>query len=147
MLASSLIEALAELETEFGSGMGEWRWGDVHRAILPHPILSRIPVLDRLFDIGIETDGGSETLMRASMSFNGPLTTRFNDRHGAGYRAVYDLADPDNSRFMISTGQSANPFSEFYGSLTERWRDGRYITIDGKKTNAVHRLVMMPSEQ
>jgi penicillin amidase len=147
MLASSLIEALAELETEFGSGMGEWRWGDVHRATLPHPILSRIPVLDRLFDIGVETDGGSETLMRASMSFNGPLTTRFNDRHGAGYRAVYDLADPDNSRFMISTGQSANPFSEFYGSLTERWRDGRYITIDGKKTNAVHRLVMMPSEQ
>ena len=143
ILASSLDQALEEIAANYGDDMSAWRWGDVHRATLPHPILSRIPVLSNLFDISVETDGGSETVKRAGVGFNGPIDKRFNDRHGAGYRAVYDLADPENSRFMISTGQSANPLSPYYGSLTEQWRDGRYVKID-MNANTAHRLLLNP---
>ncbi|WP_282609063.1 penicillin acylase family protein [Pelagibius sp. Alg239-R121] len=146
ILALSLDRALEEITATFGEDMTAWRWGDVHRATLPHPILSRIPVLRDLFDISVETDGGSETVKRAGVSFNGPIGKRFNDRHGAGYRAVYDLSDPENSRFMISTGQSANPLSPYYGSFTERWRDGKYVKID-KNINAPHRLVLNPEKR
>ncbi len=130
ILASSLDDALREISTTYGDDMSAWRWGDVHRATLPHPVLSRIPVLSDIFDVSVETDGGAETVKRAGVSFNGPIDKRFNDRHGAGYRAVYDLANPNNSRFMISTGQSANPLSSLYGNFAERWRDGEYVTID-----------------
>ncbi|TQV80556.1 penicillin acylase family protein [Denitrobaculum tricleocarpae] len=144
ILASSLEDSLAEIAAAYGDDIDAWRWGDVHRATLPHPILSRIPVLSDLFDISVETDGGAETVKRAGVSFNGPLDKRFNDRHGAGYRAVYDLADPANSRFMIATGQSANPLSQHYGSFAERWRDSQYVTIDTSEANAKYRMLLKP---
>lgn len=143
-LSSSLEQALEELTTSFGDELSDWRWGDVHRAPLPHPILSRIPVISGLFDIGVETDGGSETVKRAGVSYRGPIEKRFNDRHGAGYRAVYDLEDPENSRFMISTGQSANPLSPHYGSFAERWRDSKYITIPREGRGPQKRLLLIP---
>lgn len=143
-LTSSLDEALEEIAADFGDDMSAWRWGDVHRAPLPHPVLSRIPVVSGLFDIGVETDGGSETVKRAGVSYRGSIEKRFNDRHGAGYRAVYDLADPENSRFMISTGQSANPLSPHYGSLAERWRDGEYITMPREGRGPQKQLRLKP---
>lgn len=146
ILASSLDDSLAEIGATYGDDMSAWRWGDVHRATLPHPILSRIQLLSDIFDISVETDGGAETVKRAGMSFNGPIDKRFNDRHGAGYRAVYDLANPNNSRFMIATGQSANPLSPHYGSFAERWRDGEYVTINNINIamKAKRRLVLKP---
>lgn len=144
ILASTLDDALNEISATYGEDMSSWRWGDVHRATLPHPILSRIPLLSEIFDVSVETDGGAETVKRAGASFNGPIDKRFNDRHGAGYRAVYDLANPNNSRFMISTGQSANPLSPHYGSFAERWRDGEYVTINNIAMKAKRRLVLKP---
>ena len=48
--------------------------------------------------------------------------------HGA-YRGVYDLADLDRSLFMITPGQSGNPFSDHARDFAIRWRDGATITI------------------
>ena len=144
ILARSLEESLAETTAALGEDLNAWRWGDVHRATLPHPVLSRIPVISKIFDISVETDGGAETVKRAGVSFRGPIDKRFNDRHGAGYRAVYDLANPNNSRFMIATGQSANPLSPYYGSFAERWRDGDYITINNIAMKAERRLILRP---
>src|SRR3546814_17931480 len=55
--------------------------------------------------------------------------TLFEDVHGAGFRAVYDLENLDRSRFMIATGQSGNPLSHLYGNLTLRWRDGQTVSL------------------
>ena len=49
--------------------------------------------------------------------------------HGAGYRGVYDFADPDSSVFIITTGQSGHPLSRFYDNLGELWRRGEYIPM------------------
>ncbi len=144
ILANALLKALYNLDSAFGGDMSKWRWGDVHRATLPHPVLSRVPVLRDLFDISVETDGGGETVNRAGMSFRGAIEERFIDRHGAGYRAVYDLANPDNSRFMISTGQSANPLSPLYDSFTQRWSNGEYITIPRAQEDIGQRLTLRP---
>ena len=58
------------------------------------------------------------------------MTARpFAQNHGAGYRAVYDLADPERSVFVISTGQSGNPLSSHYEDYAEPWRDGRYLPM------------------
>ena len=53
----------------------------------------------------------------------------FAQNHGAGYRAVYDLAEPERSVFVISTGQSGNPLSSHYEDYAEPWRDGRYLPM------------------
>ncbi|MEO0990758.1 MAG: penicillin acylase family protein, partial [Pseudomonadota bacterium] len=49
--------------------------------------------------------------------------------HAAGYRAVYDFADPDSSVFITATGQSGHPLSRYYDDLGELWRRGEYITM------------------
>ena len=63
-------------------------------------------------------------------------------------RAVYDLGDLANSRFMIGTGQSGNPFSPHYGDMTTRWRDGKHLTIAGSRdqlrTRAAGILTLVP---
>ena len=48
---------------------------------------------------------------------------------GAGYRGVYDLADPDSSVFIIATGQSGHPLSRYYDDMGELWRRGEYIPM------------------
>jgi penicillin G amidase len=130
ILKSSLDRALAILTERHSPDMAKWRWGMEHRAPLAHQVLSKVPVLKDLFDISIETDGGNHTINRGGSNIrdeNAP----FSHIHGAGYRAVYDMSDPTNSRFIISTGQSGNPLSSHYGDLVEHWRDGRHFTIMG----------------
>ena len=57
----------------------------------------------------------------------------FASVHGAGVRAIYDLADLDRSRFMIATGQSGNPRSAHYRDFIERWRDLEYVRLAGRR--------------
>ena len=53
----------------------------------------------------------------------------YTNVHGAGYRGVYDFADPDSSVFVISTGQSGHPLSRHYDDLGEIWRRGDYVPM------------------
>ena len=57
------------------------------------------------------------------------LQIPFHNVHAAGYRGVYDFADPDSSVFVISTGQSGHLFSRHYDDLGELWRRGEYIPM------------------
>ena len=49
--------------------------------------------------------------------------------HGAVYRAVYDLGNPERSVFIMSTGQSGNPLSGRYDDYAEDWRNGPYLPM------------------
>ena len=49
--------------------------------------------------------------------------------HGAGYRGVYDFADPDSSVFIESTGQSGHFLSRHYDDMAQLWRRGEYIPM------------------
>lgn len=129
-VASAFDRALDGIAATEGDDVDDWRWGDAHRAPMAHPFLSRLPVLNRLFDIGIATDGGFYTINRGASRIEDP-NHPFADDHGAGYRAVYDLSDLDNSQFMIATGQSGNPLSPHYGDLVTPWRDGAHFAIAG----------------
>jgi penicillin amidase len=143
-LTQALEDGLDLLAARFGQPLGQLRWGAAHVARFPHPILSRVPYFDALFGYGVEADGGDDTLNRAGARAAGPPETLFADVHGPGYRAVYDLADLERSRFMIATGQSGNPFSPHYGSLARRWRDGIYAKLDGKGTAEQAKLRLIP---
>jgi penicillin amidase len=148
MLTRSLDGAVEDLARRHGEDVASWRWGAAHRAPFAHTPIGFVPVLRDLLDIGIDTDGDSYTVNRGASYGEGP--TPFAHRHGAGYRAVYDLADLDNSRFMIATGQSGNPLSPRYGDYVRRWRDGEHFRVAGSKEElakrALGRLVLEPRE-
>ncbi|MDA0653163.1 MAG: penicillin acylase family protein, partial [Proteobacteria bacterium] len=72
-------------------------------------------------------DGGPYTLNRGMIRISSG--TPYASVHGAGYRAVYDLAAKDRSRFIVSPGQSGNWFSSHYDDLAKRWRDGGWLLL------------------
>jgi penicillin amidase len=131
-IAEAYGRALGWLAERYGRDMGLWRWGDAHRAQLVHRIFARIPVIDRLVNLRLPVGGGDYTIDRAAYRVENERAP-FADVHGAGYRAIYDLADLSRSRFMIATGQSGNPFSSHFTDLAERWRDVDYVTISGNR--------------
>ena len=123
----SLDDALLWLTEHHGANPESWRWGDAHQATHDHPVLGQVPLLKYFVNIRQSTSGGDDTLLRGRTGGTDP--DPFLNVHGAGYRGVYDFADPDSSVFVISTGQSGHPLSRFYDDLGELWRRGEYIPM------------------
>lgn len=123
----ALDAALIWLTERYGANPESWRWGDAHQATHDHTVLGEVPLLRHLVNLRQSTSGGDFTLLRGRTRGTG--TNPFANVHGAGYRGVYDFADPDSSVFIISTGQSGHPLSRFYDNLGELWRRGEYIPM------------------
>ena len=124
---TALDEALLRLTERYGPNLESWRWGDAHQATHDHPVLGDVPVLRYFVNIRQSTSGGDDTLMRGVTRGTGDEP--FQNVHSAGYRGVYDFADPDSSVFITATGQSGHPLSRHYDDLGELWRRGEYIPM------------------
>jgi penicillin G amidase len=131
-LGGALDAAIALLSKRDGADMSRWRWGAEHRALLQHQVYSHVPLFDWLSDLSVSSSGGFYTLDRGGGSEVVP-DLPFARTHGGGFRGLYDLADPDKSRFMIATGESGHIFSRHYGDLTPLWNDVESITLAGSE--------------
>ena len=127
-IARALAAAIAYLADRYGPDPASWRWGEAHVAHAGHTPFSRTPLLARLFDIALESDGDGFTVNAAAHRIASERAP-FRQFHGAGYRAIYDLSDPDRSLYMQSTGQSGNVLSPYYRHFAEDWRDVAYIPM------------------
>ncbi len=123
----ALDDALIWIEESWGDNFESLRWGDAHQATHDHQVLGDIPVLGTVVNIRQSTSGGDNTLLRGRTKGQDP--NPFHNVHGAGYRGVYDFADPDSSVFIISTGQSGHVLSRHYDDLAQLWRRGEYIPM------------------
>ncbi|WP_298491366.1 penicillin acylase family protein [uncultured Maritimibacter sp.] len=123
----SLDDAIIWIEENIGGALESLRWGDVHQATHDHQVLGNVPVLKWFVNIRQSTSGGDNTLMRGKTSGRDPEP--FLNVHGAGYRGVYDFADPDSSLFISSTGQSGHFLSRHYDDLGDLWRRGEYVPM------------------
>ena len=121
----SLDRAILSLSEKYGPDVTSWRWGDAHQARHTHPVLGQIAGLRWVVNLTQSLSGGAFTVSR--MPGLGYGAAPFEAATGPGYRGVYDLADPDSSVFIISTGQSGHPLSRHYDDLADLWRRGEYI--------------------
>lgn len=145
-LRNSFKATIAFLTDRFGPDVSRWRWGEAHIATFENQFLGRVPVLRSFSNLTLQTDGGDHTVNRGQTGHGLSHAHNF----GAGYKAVYDLSDAANSRFMIATGQSGNPFSRHYRDLLKKWGNGLYIPLmltktQLKRTNA-DLLILQPSK-
>lgn len=123
----ALDEALQSLSESYGDNVESWRWGDAHEAVHEHAVLGETRLFSWIVNIRQATSGGDFTLNRGATPGDGPEP--FINIHGAGYRGVYDFADPDSSVFITSTGQSGHPLSRHYDDLGDLWRRGEYVPM------------------
>ena len=145
---TALDEALLRLTERYGPNLESWRWGDAHQATHDHPVLGDVPFLRYFVNIRQSTSGGDDTLMRGVTRGTGDEP--FQNVHSAGYRGVYDFADPDSSVFITATGQSGHPLSRHYDDLGELWRRGEYIPMsldpDLARAAAAGVMVLTPEQ-
>lgn len=135
MAQLALDDALVWIGNTYGTALESLRWGDAHEATHDHPVLGNVPVLRYFVNIRQSTSGGDNTLLRGRTSGTG--ANPFQNVHGAGYRGVYDFADPDSSVFITSTGQSGHFLSRHYDDLAQLWRRGEYIPMSLDKNLAL----------
>ena len=148
MARLALDDALLWIGETYGTALESLRWGDAHQATHDHEVLGKVPLLRNFVNIRQSTSGGDNTLMRGLTKGDGP--NPFLNVHGAGYRGVYDFADPDSSVFITATGQSGHFLSRHYDDLGQLWRRGEYIPMsldqDLARAAAVGVTVLEPED-
>ncbi|MDI1287697.1 MAG: penicillin acylase family protein [Reyranella sp.] len=138
-IALALERALDGIARLQGPDIDNWQWGREHLAVHRHPLFDGVPLLRDLASVRFPSDGGAQTLNRAQPSYLGKRP--FDAVHGAGYRAVYDFADLENSRFAIPLGQSGNMLSPWARNFVDRWQALKYIEIGGTRAEAARTAV------
>ncbi len=147
IVAQALASATAHLTERYGPDPASWRWGEAHVARAGHAPFSRQPMLARLFDIVLESDGDGFTVNAAAHRI-ASRRAPFEQFHGASYRAIYDLSDLDRSLYIHGTGQSGNILSPYYDNFAEAWRDVAYVPMSMDRADilegALGTLVLRP---
>jgi penicillin amidase len=131
-IAAALESAVSSLKTAYGSDPAKWRWGDAHPAHSRHQPFTRNKWLSPVFDIFAPSVGDSYTV-NVGVFHIADEEHPFENTHAASLRAIYDLADPDRSVFMHSTGQSGNRLSPWYSNFAEPWIRGEYVPMTTKR--------------
>lgn len=146
----ALDDALDDLARRYGDDLARWRWDVAHYARQRHGLFELVPGLGLLTRIDVPSAGGDDSLLRGATRF-ASADAPFANRHAAGLRFVFDLADLGRSRYIIATGQSGNPYSPWYRDLAPLWAAGRQVPMPlartAVETIAAHRLVLEPAAQ
>jgi penicillin amidase len=122
---SALDRALVQLTEAMGPQMDRWQWGEVHKTQYPHRPFSDVAMLRPFFHRSIANGGDDDTVNVAPVRRD----DLYHQYHVPGYRHLINLAALNNSRFIITTGQSGNPLSGHYGDFIEPHRDTTYLPM------------------
>ena len=141
--ARALDRALDRIAAQQGSDPGEWRWGALHFALSAHRPLGNVAALAPVLDVTIPT-GGDNWTVNVGQYWPNDLDFPFANRHAPSMRAIYDLADPEQSRFIYQTGQSGLVFSPRYRDMSEEWAAVRYRPLRLKPEQWVHEARLVP---
>lgn len=139
MLQKALVQAVAVLTSRFGPDPTRWHWGKAHRAVFADPLLQGIPLLHRFGTFAIASPGNATTI-----DAGGTALGHFTSVHGPEFRGVYDLANLNDSRFIMAPGQSGNLFSRFADNFLRQWRNGQTIAIGPRAARASATLRLLP---
>jgi penicillin amidase len=121
----ALDAAMARTAAQYGEDIDAWRWGEVHQAVFDHAFTGQ-PILGGMFTVREPVGGDGSTVNVGHFSY---AAGNYDAYHGASMRAIYDLADLNESRFMHAPGQSGHPLSPHYDDLAPKWAAGEYFQI------------------
>lgn len=142
--ALALERALDRLHSAQGAQPALWRWGRAHPAESRHRPLGSVPALARFFNVQVPSSGDGYTVNVGQYNAGEGAGGSFANRHAASLRALFDLADLENSRFIFQTGQSGNVFSPRYADMRDAWARGEYLPLRRKWGRWEHELVLEP---
>jgi penicillin amidase len=142
-VTAALDRSLDRISASLGGQVSRWRWGAWHPAISSHKPLGKVPYLNALFDVRVESAGDLFTV-NVGQYWANDKQMPFANRHAASMRAVYDLGQPERSVFIYQTGQSGHAFDPRSRNMATRWAQGAYLPLQASPAQAVHRMELRP---
>ena len=125
LMNKALDSALDKIVSMQGDKVSEWSWGRAHPALSAHKPFGNVKPLAAFFDV-TGPSGGDAFTVNVGQYWTSSATVPFATRHAASMRAVYDLANLDESGFIYQTGQSGHPFSPRYQDMKDEWGQVKY---------------------
>ncbi len=118
-ISRALTRGVATLFTRLGDDPDAWVWDRVHRAVPKHTLSAAHPDLAGLLDPpAIPHSGDGDTPLQGGYS---PATFATVTSLSVA-RYSYDMADWDNSLWVVPLGSSGHPGSPHYCDQSETWR-------------------------
>jgi len=118
IIAQAFTEALSDLAAAYGDDLRAWVWGDVHQTRPAHLLSSILPQWAALLDPPSAPLGGDfDTPLAGSYAPGGSFAIAGTSLA----RYVFDLADWDNSRWVVPLGASGHAGSAHYADQTPVW--------------------------
>lgn len=139
----ALDRALTRIAEWQGHHVSAWNWGQAHPALSAHRPFSNVGPLAKVFDVRVPTGGDRFTVNMGHFHADHKKEP-FANRHGPSLRALYDLADMENSRFIYQTGQSGLVFSERYRDMRAEWAVVQYRPLRMDPPVFSHRVTLRP---
>ena len=118
-ISRALTKGVATLFSRLGDDPDAWVWDRVHRAVPKHTLSAVHPDLAALLDPpAIPHSGDGDTPLQGGYS---PATFATVTSLSVA-RYSYDMADWDNSLWVVPLGSSGHPGSPHYCDQSETWR-------------------------
>lgn len=117
VIKSALLKAYNRLDWSHGSP-DNWDWSKMNAIRYKHP-LGRI-FLFRFFNLGSRPSSGNAFTVK--VNYVTPQKTSWS----SSYRQIIDLSDWDDSKCVITSGQSGHFMSRFYDNQVSLWLGGEY---------------------
>ena len=136
---SDLLTAAVERAiTHAPRDLGTWSYGSYHPVEITHPIFGSETILSRILGArtgtGVQPIGGDATTVKAAGLHFGPSE-----------RFTADLANADTTFANITTGESANPSSDFYLDQFPSWLGGTTLPLPLEHPGIDHTLMLLPN--
>ena len=119
LVRQTLISAIEELKTSYGTDMGAWQYGKGHYSHFTHPLQN---LTEKNLNIGPLARGGASNTLNANRGDGRQVA-------GATFRIITDTADWDATLATNAPGQSGDPASPHYDSLFKDWNQGNYFPL------------------
>ena len=133
LLMKSLADGLAGGRKLQGSNVSLWNYGRYNQLQIENPVLGRLPLLGKYFDIGPVAMSGSPTTIKQD-----------SVRLGPSMRMVVDFADFDRSLQNITTGESGEPLSSHYKDQWRAYYVGRSFPMEFDRVDSKQVLTVNP---
>ena len=143
LMNKALDSALDKILAMQGDNLASWTWGRAHPALSAHKPFGNLKSLAPFFDV-TGPSGGDAFTVNVGQYWSNSASMPFATRHAASMRAVYDLANLDDSGFIYQTGQSGHPFSPRYRDMKNEWGQVKYRPLRMSSTGPTQVLVLKP---
>jgi penicillin G amidase len=135
LLLRCFADGIDEGQRMQGADPRAWKWGRYMYASIRNPVVTRVPVLGKYFDIGpVPMSGGSNTVKQTTL------------RLGPSERMDASLGDWDASLLNLPIGQSGHVASRHYRDQWDAYYNGKSFPMQYKNVDVKSTVRFVPAK-